>query len=78
MSKIQVHVHPGGHGRLDGVEKLAELHRAMTAMQVPQDPSGLGVQGREQRICAMAEIIVAAPLRFDRAHGQHRLDREGG
>src|ERR1019366_4410591 len=54
-------------------EKLAELDRAVTAVQPAHDFSRLRVQGREQRGGVVAEVIVAPPLRLAETHRQHRL-----
>src|SRR5271157_3159901 len=65
----EMHLHSRRHCRLDGVEELAELQRAVAAMQSAHDFSRLGIQGRKQRGRTMTEIIVASPLRLAGTHG---------
>ena len=66
-------VEVGGHGALHLVEERAELARPMPLHAAPDDRAGGGVEGGEQGGRAVALVIVAAPLRLARPHGQHRL-----
>ena len=69
-------VEVGGHGALHLVEERAELARPMPLHAAPDDRAGGGVEGGEQGGRAVALVIVAAPLRLARPHGQHRLGAE--
>ena len=66
-------VEVGGHGALHLVEERAELARPMPLHAAPDDRAGGGVEGGEQGGRAVALVIMAAPLRLARPHGQHRL-----
>ena len=71
VSSVVVHhdmnIEFGGHVRFNGVEKSAELLRAMAAMQLPDYPTSLQLQCGEQRSGAVAFVIVGTPLDLTRA-----------
>src|ERR1019366_6518974 len=72
---VQNEMHPQSHRhrRLDRIEELAKLHRAVAAMQPAYDFSRLGVQSRKQRGRAMAPIVMTPPLRLSGTHREHGL-----
>src|SRR5215475_13433544 len=58
----QVDRERGGHLGVDGLQELTELARALSAVKLRDDATGLRVERREQRRRAMARVIVRAPL----------------
>ena len=68
----QVHVQPGGHLGLDGIEELAELHGPVAAVALANHLAGPGVQSGEEGRGAVAHVIMGAPLHLARAQGQQR------
>ena len=61
------------HICFDGVEEFAELLSAMTGKATPDHLIDCDVKGGEERGCAVAHIIVGAPLHLARTHRQKRL-----
>ena len=54
-------------------QKFAEFDRAVALVAAADDPTGGDVQGGEQRGCAVALVVMAAPLDLPRPHRQQRL-----
>ena len=57
---------------IDGVEKAAELARAMATMQLTQHAAAGHTEGGKQTGCAVSGVVVAAALHLSGAHGQQR------
>jgi ELWxxDGT repeat protein len=58
---------------IDGVEELAELDAAVTAVVLGDDLPGLDVEGCEEGRGAVPNVVVGPPLELTRPHGQDRL-----
>lgn len=54
----------GRHPSLDQVQKFAELHPAMAAMQLTDPSGGLQLQRGKQRGSPVAFVVVRAPLQL--------------
>src|ERR1019366_243343 len=67
-----MHVEFRRHVLFDGIEKSAELARAMTTMQLSQHAAAGHVESSEQNGGAVALVIVAAAFDLSGAHGQQR------
>lgn len=65
-----VHVQLCWNIGFNGVEKLAEFLAAMAAMQFSDHLAGLGIEGRKQRGCAVAQIVVRTAFGLSWAHRQ--------
>ena len=66
----QMHVELGRYVGLDGVEELAELERAVAALELTDHPTRLGIQRGEQTGGSMPQVVVGAAFGLSRAHGQ--------
>jgi hypothetical protein len=62
-----------GDGLVDGDQELAELDRAVAAVQRGDHGAVGDVERREQAGGAVAHVVMAAPLGHARHHRQHRL-----
>ena len=69
----EVDVELGGDGLVDGDQELAELDRAVPAVQVGDHVAVGDVERREQAGDAVADVVVGAPLGHAGHHRQHRL-----
>jgi len=69
----QMDVEPRRHFRIDLVEKLAKLKRAMAPVELPNHLASLSVQGGEQRSGTVAFVIMSPAFRLSGAHGQNGL-----
>src|SRR5207244_12488396 len=63
-----VNIQNGRHRRLDAVQELAELYRAMPGVEISHDPTTLHAQRRKQRDGAVPHVIMGAPLGLAGAH----------
>src|SRR5882757_4385155 len=61
------------HCRIDLVEKLAKLQRAMATVELPNHLASLSVQGGEQRSGTVAFVIMSPAFRLAGAHRQNGL-----
>ena len=61
------------HLRLDCIQKLSELHRAMTTVKLAHDLTCLGLERRKQRGRTVPLVIMSAPLGLARPHRQQWL-----
>ena len=68
-----VHVEVTRDFRLDQIEELAELDRAMTLMKLRDDLTGLRVERGEQRGRAVPIVVMCAALHLAGPHRQERL-----
>src|SRR5260370_41442753 len=59
----EMHVEIARHVRLDLVEEFAELGGTMAREALSDHPPGGDIEGGEQRGCAMAGAVGAAPRR---------------
>ena len=66
----QVDIKVDRHGGLYSVQKLAELHRSMALMALPDDLAGLGVESGEQGCGAMPNVVMGTPLQLTWTHWQ--------
>ncbi len=69
----QVQVERRRDGRLDRVQELAKLSRAVALVNLTDDRAALGVQGGEECRRAVPGVVVAPALRLPGPHRQHRL-----
>src|SRR5882672_10475112 len=58
---------------LDDIQKPAELHRAMSLVELADDTAGFQVQSGKQGRGPVALRVVRATLQLPRLHGQQRL-----
>ena len=68
-----MNVQIAGHGLVNRIEKLAELHAAMPPVEFPDHRTGLHIERGKQRGRAMPRIIVSAAFHLARTHRQQRL-----
>src|SRR5215207_9401511 len=61
------------HLRIDLVEELAKLNRAMAPVELANHLASLSVQGGEQRSGAVALVVMSPAFRLSRAHRQNWL-----
>src|SRR6266508_2251596 len=69
----QMDIQLGGHLLVELDQELAELHRAVPAVDRADHLAAGHVQGREQAGDPVAGVVVGAPLGHARHHRQHRL-----
>src|SRR6266480_4958586 len=69
----QMDVEPRRHFRIDLVEKLAKLKRAMATAELTNHLASLSVQGGEQRSGTVAFVIMSPAFRLPGTHGQNWL-----
>ena len=69
----EMHVQVGWHFRIDAIQELAKLGRAMSAMQFADDFASRHIQCGKQRRRAVALVVVGAPLGLTGPHRQDRL-----
>jgi hypothetical protein len=69
----QVDVQVAWHRLIQGVQKLPELHRAVTPVNLAKDLSRLELQRRKEGRDAMAGVVVASAFRLPGPHGQDGL-----
>src|SRR6266404_4160900 len=69
----QMDVKPWWHLRLNLVEELAKLDRAMAPVELANHLASLSVQGGEQRSGPVALVIMNPTFGVSRAHGQNWL-----
>ena len=58
------------HNGIDLVQKVAELHRAVSAIALGEHIASGHLQSRKERGRAVAHVIMSASLNLSRAHGQ--------
>jgi hypothetical protein len=63
---------------LDALQEALELARAVASVKISDDPPGGDIEGGEQRGGAVPAVVVGAPLRDSRSHGQDRLSAVQG
>ena len=68
----QVDVEIGRHGLFDRGQEPAEFDRAVALVATADDPAGGDVEGGAQRGCAVALVVMTAPLDLPRSHRQQR------
>ena len=66
----QMNVQVLRHGCLNGIEEGAELYRPMAGLALTNHLAAPGVQGREQRSGATAQVVMSTPFHLARTHGQ--------
>src|SRR5262249_61019758 len=57
----------------DLVEKFSELDGVVARIAFADNLAGGDVESREERGCAVPDVVMAAPHRLARSHRQHRL-----
>src|SRR5260221_136654 len=68
-----MHLEVRWYFRVNAIQKLAELNRTMSAMQLANDFASGHIQGREQRGRAVALVVVGPPLSLAGSHRQRGL-----
>ncbi len=66
----KMHVQVCRHRCVYGVEELAEFHRTVAPLALPDNLSRLSLKGSEQGRGAMSQIVMSSPLNLARPHGQ--------
>ena len=69
----EMDVEIGGHGCVNGIEKLLEFLGPVTAIALADDLARSHIQCGKQRGRPVADVVMSALFRITETHGQKRL-----